>query len=74
LFAVSASELLKQFENWWFYVSPYEKTFNVVTISVAFISKFEAVATAGIVQGCCTLDEKHSSVDGVFLAQFMEIE
>jgi hypothetical protein len=37
---------------------------------MALVSEIEAVSLAGVFQWCCTIDEKHSVVHVVFLAEF----
>ncbi|SDG29527.1 hypothetical protein SAMN05216218_12217 [Halorientalis regularis] len=37
---------------------------------MAFVSEIEAVSLAGVFQRCCTVNEKHSVVNVVFLAEF----
>ncbi|SDF96806.1 hypothetical protein SAMN05216218_112105 [Halorientalis regularis] len=39
---------------------------------MAFVSEIEAVSLAGVFQRSCTIDEKHSVIDIVFLAEFSE--
>ncbi|SEN97561.1 hypothetical protein SAMN05216388_1006231 [Halorientalis persicus] len=37
---------------------------------MGLVSEIEAVSLAGVFQWCCTIDEKHSVVHVVFLAEF----
>jgi hypothetical protein len=46
--------------------------FDAVAISMAFVSEIEAMSVAGVFQRCGAINEKHSVVDGVFLAKFSE--
>jgi hypothetical protein len=44
--------------------------FDIVPISMVFISEIEAVSLTGVFQRCSAIDEKHSVFNVVFLAEF----
>jgi len=71
LSAVSASTLLKQFEELvvrCFHFS--ENTFDTIPISMRFISETEVVTTTGVFRRVRAVNKKHSVIDVVFLAEF----
>jgi len=47
-------------------------TFDGIPIAVAFVSAIGAVSLAGVVQRCCTVNERHDVSDVAFLMQFTE--
>jgi hypothetical protein len=67
---VGVAETVLETDSLSFYFT--KDTFNAVSISMSFVSEIETVTSAGFVQWCRTIDEKHGVIDVVFLAQFVE--
>jgi hypothetical protein len=64
--------LLKQFGTRRLIVLPFERYVRRYSDPHVSIPESEAVSLTGVFQCGCAIDENHSSIDVVFLAEFRE--